>query len=326
MKITNILIFVEGGHRLFRRDYDMELYQVFDVDHILNFMACIQALLNTAIALQPCKAILFEDRVIFLLQCGKIPIVTDNLRYSVMIMSLLEKTVTFSYQKSLLETLAKTIGNAFQRCMERSLIGGKSICNIQTTAFEDFCKECDMIVEAAQSQNAVEEKLMQISFDSESKVPKERRVVSVIEEFEAKFGVPNTAVFNEDALLIAIGFQKNYIDADILGGNAVRLFDMAASVVDEILAKPHHIEHLQPYLKHDLPKRPVELKNIIVETVIENLNRETNQYEKQYRSILISNIAGVGYIAMLIESKGNLEAVEQNLPDLKAKIRTIFFS
>jgi hypothetical protein len=326
MKITNILIFAEGGRRLFRRDYDSELYNVFDVDHIMNFMACIQSLLNTAIAQQPCKAILFEDRVIFLLQCGKIPILTDNLRYSIMIMSLLENTATFSYQKSLLENLANTIGTAFLRCMPQSLVGKKYICNVETTAFEDFRKECDMIVTAAQSQNGVEEKLMQISFDAESRVPKERRVVSVIEAFEVKFGVPNTAVFNEDALLIASGFHRNYMDADILGGNAGRLFDMAAGVVDEILAKPHHIEHLKPYLKQDLQKRSVELKNIIVETAVENLNVETNQQEMQYRSILISNIPGVGFIAMLIENKANLAAVEQNLPDLKAKIRTIFFS
>jgi hypothetical protein len=317
---------MEGGHRLFIRDYDTELYHVFDVDNILQFMECIQTLLNNAIALQPCKAILFNDKVISLSLCGLVPIVRDNLSYNVIIMSALDSTLTFSYQRQLLERLANNIGVAFQKFMEKALAGYSRICEVPISTFDPFQAQCDEIVNAAQSHATLEEKLLQVSFDAETKIPKERRVVALIEDFEAKFGVPNTAVFNEDALLIATGFKENYIDADILGGNSVKLFSTAASVVDEILAKPHHIDHLKPFLPKELPKRPVELKNIIVETDIEVLNFNTGQNEKRYLSILISSIVGVGYIAMLIGDKANLEAIEQNLPALKTKIHTVFQS
>jgi predicted regulator of Ras-like GTPase activity (Roadblock/LC7/MglB family) len=325
MRITNILIFTDGGHRLFVRDYDQAIYRNFDKDHILGFVDVIKSLLNTVIICQQCRVILFENKVISFTYFDR-TYEKKDVRFIVMLISDLDLNITFAYQKVLIEKISQEIRDAFSIFIEPTVQACQTIYQIPLCDFDSFQDQCDRILQRNQQQIMETDSLLKIPLDNTFQVPKERRVIEIIETFEIQFQIPNTAIFNEDALLIATGFKENYLDANILGGQAVKLFTVALSVVDEILAKPHHIDHMRQYLPKNLPKRTVILENIIVDTSVSIFNIDLLREENKPISILISSIDGMGYIAMIIENKANLELIEQQLPSLKAKIRTILFS
>jgi hypothetical protein len=151
-------------------------------------------------------------------------------------------------------------------------------------------------------------------------VPKEKRLKDTIEKFEDEHDVPNTAIFNEDGLLVACGFTDKSMDSEIVGYNGTKLFETAKTVIDGLFSKPRFKTDVQKYVQCNIPDLYAGLQNVLMEAKVEKEDGGVGDV-----MILVSPIEGVGFILMFIERKEYLALIKMNLPELKNKIRVILY-
>lgn len=142
---------------------------------------------------------------------------------------------------------------------------------------------------------------------------KEKKIQEILEAYEELYDIPNSAVFNKDGLLVATGFQKKYLNPDVLGGFGGKLFDTALQVIDELFAKPHHKDELNQYVEGDLPKRKTALHHIMLETLISFTG---NDADAQPITVMITPISEIGFLVFLIEVKEHIALIKLTVPQL----------
>jgi hypothetical protein len=113
MKVLNVIIFAEGGKRLFVHDYDSKIYQHFAIDHLVGFFETFHQLFNVAIVQQQMGMVLFENVMLVFDYFQKTTEGYGTIKFTTVVVSEIDRTVPFDPQEIVLRRVAEQISIDF---------------------------------------------------------------------------------------------------------------------------------------------------------------------------------------------------------------------
>jgi hypothetical protein len=147
LNILNVLIFTEGGQRLFKHDYDESIYQQFTVDNVLGFIDVFLSLYNGYIIKEPCHFILFSEKVMVIHYFQARKKGFTDVKYRILLVGQIDRTIPFDCQEIIMRNLAEYIAETFFDEYQDLFRGFLDSWDGVVNKFEAFHEQCDEIIQ-----------------------------------------------------------------------------------------------------------------------------------------------------------------------------------
>lgn len=155
----------------------------------------------------------------------------------------------------------------------------------------------------------------------------ERALKRILEKYEKRLGFPNS-LLSYKGLTIADGFNKKFLNVELVSARGDSIFKDLHEFLDEILAQPHFSDlEQEKNMKQQLnvqilPKRKVRLKTVVIELEVENFLEQ--RMEKQ--EIIISPFKKLedSYLMIFLEDPSREYSVRSSLEAEKDEIESEF--
>jgi len=156
---------------------------------------------------------------------------------------------------------------------------------------------------------------------------KKNKLVKLLEQYEKTFCIQNSAIYNEDGLVVSIGFNKKYIDEHVLGVYCVKLMDSINDVKKNVFELPHGVtkDVIKLLGNGVIPKRSATLSYISINMAFEVLDLDTLQNVMQPTLIILLPLRE-GFVCFIIDNERNFLLIPTVLPRMRREIEEILFA
>ena len=163
--------------------------------------------------------------------------------------------------------------------------------------------------------------------DSRGLVMKDKRatLVKILERFEERYGIQNSAIFDDDGLVVSIGFRKRYMDENILGAYCAKILDATNDMMENVFKIPHGVtREITLGINGEIPHRKTDLHFITHRISMEVLDPETLRNVMQSMMLVIMPLK-VGFSCFIVENYHSFILTRMSLPRIKVEIEEILF-
>lgn len=153
--MLNVIIFAEGGKRLFYHDYDPRIYEFFQLDQMIGFVEAFTQVFGKAVVRENIQMILFEKTMFVFDSFTKDTEGYGDIHYTTLLISEIDRSIPFDPQEILLRRLAEQINIDFFDCFQSELGQFFKTWGNLITTFGKFRVKLDTIVKKILSDKMV---------------------------------------------------------------------------------------------------------------------------------------------------------------------------